>query len=89
MFKTRGIKKNRKEKACHSINSPAEVKRRAYLQKSEPPDKERDPIEDLLGDSHEEEEVQFREETDQEAQEIQATSKEERGEGPQATSGNG
>ena len=46
-------------------------------------------MEDLLGDSHEEEEVQFREETDQEAQEIQATSKEERGEGPQATSGNG
>ena len=89
MFQTRGIKKNHEEKACPSINSPAEVKRRAYLQKSEPPDKERDPIEDLLGDSHEEEEVQFREETDQEAQEIQATSEEEGGEGLRTTSGNG
>ena len=81
MFKTKGIKKNHEEKAFPSINSPAKVKRRAYLQESDPPNKERDPIDDLLGDSHEEEEVQFREETDQQAQEIKATSEEEGGEG--------
>ena len=57
MFKTKGIKKKHEEKACPSINSPAEVKRRAYLQESELPDKERDHIEDLLEISHEEEEV--------------------------------
>ena len=77
---TKGIKKNHEEKACPSINSPAGVKRKAYLQESEPPDRERDLIEDLLEDSQEEEKVQVREGTDQEAQEIQTTSEEEGGE---------
>ena len=86
---TKGIKKNHEEKACPSINSPAGVKPKAYLQDSEPPDRERDPIENLLEDSQEEEEVQFREGTDQEAQEIQATSEEEGGESLRTTSGNG
>ena len=89
MFKTSGNKKKHEEKACHFINFPAEVKRKAYLQKSEPHVKERDSIDDLLGDSQEEEEVQFKEGTDQEAQEIQATSEDEGGEGLRATSGDG
>ena len=39
-FKTSGNKRKHKEKACHSIHSPAEVKRRAYIQNSEPNDRE-------------------------------------------------
>ena len=59
---------------------PAEVKHKADLQESKPSDRERDPIEDLLEDSQEEEKVQVREGTDQVAQEIQTTSEEEGGE---------
>ena len=39
-FKTSGNKKKHEEKACPSIHSPAEVKRRAYIKKFEPNDRE-------------------------------------------------